>query len=530
MLPEKPPTQRSESSRLRARVQASQHAPQRYMRPTVIMATLTAAASLSKPRVLGVTGGIAMGKSTTVKLLSDVYRIPFHDADQCVRRLYAKGGACVAPVAAVFGDVITDGAIDRAKLGATLTGLPDVERKAAFQTLEGIVHPLVRDDRERFVKDQHCWLVGVDIPLLFETGDKESLGIDHTLVVTCGSEEQKRRALKREGMTPEKLDVILERQLEDAARVARADFTVDTACYDKARARGQTAAVVEQLWGTSPTETAPCRAVSFDLDNTLWPTWPPIAEAKDALPSLIREHLPEVLETFGEGDAAILEGLAAFEKNRDKHGWLSGLEADVRHDITARRRVVYRQLAETYGASVEKGDALAVAYAEVRSQATDAHLDKDALACVATLRAAGIETVGALTNGNAHATGRLGDVLDFWLTAGDVGAAKPRTPPFVAACVQAKCAPAELVHVGDSVTDDVLGALDFGARAIHVRKYDDDATRVAAGAAFKQLPDPSRAAAAADVEKRLEAYGPDRFARVGSLADVPGVVARWRLV
>ena len=513
-----------------ARVQPATHrCDTRYMRPTVFMATLTAAAGL-KPRVLGVTGGIAMGKSTTVKLLSDVYRIPFHDADQCVRRLYAKGGSCVAPVAQAFGGVITVGAIDRAKLGATLTGLPDGERTIAFQTLEAIVHPLVRDDRERFVKDQHCWLVGVDIPLLFETGDKETLGIDHTLVVTCGSEEQKRRALKREGMTPEKLDVILERQLNDAARVARADFTVDTACYDKARARGQTAAVVEQLWGTSPTETAPCRAMSFDLDNTLWPTWPPIATAKDALPSLIQEHLPEVLETFGEGDAAILEGLAAFEKNRDKHGWLSGLEADVRHDITARRRVVYRQLAETYGASTEAGDALAVAYAAVRSEATDAHLDSDALDCITNLREAGIETIGALTNGNAHATGRLGDVLDFWLTAGDVGAAKPRTPPFVAACAQAKCAPAELVHVGDSLTDDVLGALDFGARAIHVGKYDDDATRVAAGAAFKQLPDPSRAAAAADVEKRLEAYGPDRFARVGSLADVPGVVARWRLV
>ena len=90
-----------------------------------LMATLTAAASLSpKPRVLGVTGGIAMGKSTITSLLQNVYRIPFHDADQCVRRLYAKGGPAVAPVAAAFGDVISeDGAIDRAKLGAKLTHL-----------------------------------------------------------------------------------------------------------------------------------------------------------------------------------------------------------------------------------------------------------------------------------------------------------------------------------------------------------------------------------------------------------------------
>ena len=81
---------------------------------------------------------------------------------------------------------------------------------------------------------------------------------------------------------------------------------------------------------------------------------------------------------------------------------------------------------------------LAAAYEDARSEATDAHLDGDALACVASLRAMGVETVGALTNGNAHACGRLGAVLDYWLTAGDVGAAKPRAPPFLAACAQSR--------------------------------------------------------------------------------------------
>ena len=99
---------------------------------------------------------------------------------------------------------------------------------------------------------------------------------------------------------------------------------------------------------------------------------------------------------------------------------------------------VYRQLAEAYGAPVSHGDALAAAYEDARSEATDAHLDGDALACVASLRAMGVETVGALTNGNAHACGRLGAVLDYWLTAGDVGAAKPRAPPFLAACAQSR--------------------------------------------------------------------------------------------
>ena len=482
--------------------------PLHCMRPLPLMATLTAAASLSpKPRVLGVTGGIAMGKSTITKLLQTVYRIPFHDADQCVRRLYAKGGPAVAPVAAAFGDVLSeDGAIDRAKLGAKLTHLEGAARTEAFERLDAIVHPLVREERARFVRDQTCWLVGVDIPLLFETGAE---GIDHTVAVSCGRDEQRRRALKREGMTPAKLDAILGRQLADEDRVARADFVVETDCYDKARARGQAAGVIEELWGASSLdEAAPCRAVSFDLDNTLWPTWPPIAEAKNALPSLIRAHVPGAAAAFGAEDDDILKGLAAFERDRP----VLDVEKDVRHDITARRRVVYRQLAEAYGAPVSHGDALAAAYEDARSEATDAHLDGDALACVASLRAMGVETVGALTNGNAHACGRLGAVLDYWLTAGDVGAAKPRAPPFLAACAQSRCAPSELVHVGDSLADDALGALEFGARAIQVRKYDSGKER-----------DEGEA-----VRRRLEAYGADRFARVDSVADVPKVIARWR--
>ena len=239
------------------------------MRPLPLMATLTAAASLSpKPRVLGVTGGIAMGKSTITSLLQNVYRIPFHDADQCVRRLYAKGGPAVAPVAAAFGDVLSeDGAIDRAKLGAKLTHLEGAARTKAFERLDAIVHPLVREERERFVRDQTCWLVGVDIPLLFETGAE---GIDHTVAVSCGRDEQRRRALKREGMTPEKLDAILGRQLADEDRVARADFVVETDCYDKARARGQAAAVVEELWGApSSVEAAPCRAMNYFVRERL---------------------------------------------------------------------------------------------------------------------------------------------------------------------------------------------------------------------------------------------------------------------
>ena len=481
----------------------------RWLLRVPLMATLTAAASLSpKPRVLGVTGGIAMGKSTITSLLQNVYRIPFHDADQCVRRLYAKGGPAVAPVAAAaFGDVLSeDGAIDRAKLGAKLTHLEGAARTKAFERLDAIVHPLVRAERERFVRDQTCWLVGVDIPLLFETGAE---GIDHTVAVSCGRDEQRRRALKREGMTPAKLDAILGRQLADEDRVARADFVVETDCYDKARARGQAAVFVEELWGApSSVEAAPCRAVSFDLDNTLWPTWPPIAEAKNALPSLIRAHVPGAAAAFGAEDDDILKGLAAFERDRP----VLDVEKDVRHDITARRRVVYRALAEKYGEPVSNGDALAAAYEDARSEATDAHLDGDALACVASLRAMGVETVGALTNGNAHACGRLGAVLDYWLTAGDVGAAKPRAPPFLAACAQSRCARPSLSERPRR-----------RQRSRTTRSGFDEGWR--ARSRFNTTP--RRSATMAETRRRLEARRrPLRARRL--VADVPMVIARWR--
>ena len=116
--------------------------------------------------------------------------------------------------------------------------------------------------------------------------------------------------------------------------------------------------------------------------------------------------------------------------------------------------------------------------------------------------------MGALTNGNAGRAGRLGDALDFWLTASDVGASKPATPPFVAACHAAGCAPEALVHVGDSLHDDVLGALDFGCRAVHV-------TKLAAEADEPEL------------LARLAAYGDDRFRRVATLADVGAAIADW---
>ena len=470
------------------------------------MAQFGTVAALTK--CVGITGGIAMGKSTCTTFLRDIYGVPVHDADAAVHRLYASGGAAVAAIRDRFGAgvISAEGAVDRAALSALLQALGDAERGAAFQALEAIVHPLVAADRTAFVADARAaraWLVGVDIPLLFETlGDgARASGIDHVLAVTCGSAaEQRRRALKRPGMSEGKLDAILARQLDDGDRLARADSVVDTSFFDKARARGATAKILAALWSGPAGPPGVATAVSFDLDNTFWPTLPPLMKIRHARPELCERYLPKTFEALAPDVEAKMD---AFEAARPK----LDVEAELKHDITARRRVAFRALAAHHGDADEDADALVADFVQRRTDATDEFLEADALPVVAALRARGLR-VGALTNGNAGRAGRLGDALDFWLTASDVGASKPATPPFVAACHAAGCAPEALVHVGDSLHDDVLGALDFGCRAVHV-------TKLAAEADEPEL------------LARLAAYGDDRFRRVATLADVEAAIADW---
>jgi dephospho-CoA kinase len=181
--------------------------------------------------VVGLTGSIGMGKSETARMFADE-GVPVSESDTIVHRLYEKGGAAVAPVAAAFPDVVDDGRIDRQKLTRHLAGnAPD------FARLEAIVHPLVRAEQEHFLiearrrKDR---LAVLDIPLLFETGrDRE---VDKVVVVSAPADVQRRRVLARPGMTEEKFASILARQLPDAEKRARADFVVDSSSgFDHAR-------------------------------------------------------------------------------------------------------------------------------------------------------------------------------------------------------------------------------------------------------------------------------------------------------
>jgi dephospho-CoA kinase len=181
--------------------------------------------------ILGLTGSIGMGKSTTASFFAEA-GVPVHDSDAVVHLLYE--GEAVAPVEAAFPGVAVDGKIDRAKLAAQLIGKPD-----AIKRLEAIVHPLVRAVAQRFTQEQAAKgtrVILLDIPLLFETGAEKN--VDAIVVVSSPPDVQRARVLARPGMTAEKFDALLKRQMPDAEKRARAHFVVDTSrSFDSARAQ-----------------------------------------------------------------------------------------------------------------------------------------------------------------------------------------------------------------------------------------------------------------------------------------------------
>ena len=177
--------------------------------------------------LLGLTGSIGMGKSTTAQMFRDA-GIPVWDADATVHRLYAAGGAAVGPLSDAFPQAVIDGAVSRPALNEILRADP-----AALKTLEGIVHPLVKADRDAFIAGHDDPLIVLDIPLLFETGADDWL--DSILVVSAPPAVQAARVLARPGMTRQTLDLILSRQMPDAEKRARADVVIETLTLDATR-------------------------------------------------------------------------------------------------------------------------------------------------------------------------------------------------------------------------------------------------------------------------------------------------------
>ena len=181
--------------------------------------------------ILGLTGSLGMGKSTTAHFFAEE-GVPVHDADAVVHRLYE--GEAAAAIEAAFPGTTAGGKVDRTKLAARVLG-----DGAALARLEAIVHPLVQDAERRLIAEARTRgekVAVLDIPLLFESGADRR--VDAVVVVSAPSEVQRARVLERPGMTVEKLEAILARQMPDAEKRARADFVVDTSQgFDAARAQ-----------------------------------------------------------------------------------------------------------------------------------------------------------------------------------------------------------------------------------------------------------------------------------------------------
>ena len=172
-------------------------------------------------RILGLTGSIGMGKSTTAKLFTEA-GVPVYDADAAVHKIYE--GEAAPAIEAAFPGTTVDGRVDRAKLSAKVVHDP-----AAIKQLEQIVHPMLGASRQKFLaaaEQSGVPVVVMDIPLLFETGGEKR--VDAVVVVSTSPEAQRERILARGTMTSEALDGILARQLPDAEKRQRADFVVDT--------------------------------------------------------------------------------------------------------------------------------------------------------------------------------------------------------------------------------------------------------------------------------------------------------------
>lgn len=192
---------------------------------------------MTRPLVIGLTGSIGMGKSTTARMFADE-GVPVWDADAAVHRLYAPGGAAVEPIRTLRPDAVTAGAVDRAALKDWIRSDP-----GALARIEAIVHPLVAADRMGFISAAKADMVLLDVPLLFETGG--DAGVDVVVVVSAPEEVQRKRVLERGEMDEATLETILGKQLPNAQKRARADHVIETVALD--RAREQVRQVIDRL-------------------------------------------------------------------------------------------------------------------------------------------------------------------------------------------------------------------------------------------------------------------------------------------
>ena len=189
------------------------------------------------PFLIGLTGSIGMGKSTTAAMFADL-GVPVWDADSAVHRLYDTDGAAVGPIRAIYPDAVVDGTVNRDVLKHWIAS-----DASALGRIEQVVHPLVAADRAEFIENSHSSIIVLDVPLLFETGTAAQM--DAVVVVSTPPDVQRERVLARAGMSRAQFEAILAKQLPDDQKRQRADYVIETTSIDQARTQVQN--VLEQI-------------------------------------------------------------------------------------------------------------------------------------------------------------------------------------------------------------------------------------------------------------------------------------------
>ena len=183
----------------------------------------------TKRIILGLTGSIGMGKSTTAQMFRDL-GVPVWDADETVANLYAEDGEAINALRTIRADFVANGTANRTAMKQAIAADPEVLRQ-----IEAVVHPLVRKSREAFLRDhQNDDLVVLDIPLLFETNAQDH--VDLVLVVSAPAQVQRERVLQRGSMSPEMFEAILSKQMPDAEKRTRGDYVIETLTLEGTKA------------------------------------------------------------------------------------------------------------------------------------------------------------------------------------------------------------------------------------------------------------------------------------------------------
>lgn len=439
----------------------------------------TAAASTGfKTLQIGITGSIGMGKTTISHILRDL-GFPVFDADACVHTLYSKDGKAVSSIERLYPDVIVDGSVDRKLLGGKVLGDSD-----AMRALENIVHPLVKEEREMFYtmkSEQGHFMVIYDIPLLFENPGQVS--IDYSIVVSASGSIQKERVLQRPGMSEEKFESILSKQMPDETKRELADFVINTDSTDLTLAKSQVAQVIETMIGNEPSRWASWKsfapessssslkenydAVVFDLDDTLCPVMGPIGEALKVLDTCLQERMPLTYTALGADYSY---------KLRDMMREVAAHEPFLSHDLTALRKLALRRLSSPE--EKELVDDCVDTFVKARSH-VDNHLYDDVIECFEWLHSQQIR-IGVLTNGNANLRDRDIDMniqkyLDpsLILNSSDVGVLKPSPVGFMAIAQRGNIRPGRVLFVGDSVEKDALASINSGMHGVYLDRNGD---------------------------------------------------------